>query len=142
MLSFVQTVDDVRSVRKLVHKDCKLMSKIEMPHAVKNIDSISKESDMILVARGDLAVEGGLANLPKNQKIVIQRAKKAGKTVICATQHLESMVKNPEPTYSECSDIQNTILDGADGIMLTGETANGQYPIECIKWLKKILENE
>lgn len=95
---------------------------------------------MILVARGDLAVEGGMPNLPKNQKIVISKTKKAGKICICATQHMESMVKNAKPTYAEANDIYNAILDGADGILLTGETANGAYPIECIKELKKILD--
>lgn len=112
-------------MRKLVNKGMHLMAKVEMPTAFENLPAIIAVSDSILIARGDLGVEGGLAALPGRQKSIIRQCVAAGIRVYSATQHLESMVTQSEPTYGECNDVQNIVLDGIDGILLTGETANG-----------------
>lgn len=141
-LSFVRTANDVKQARDIVIKNKKfvpLIAKIEMVEAVKNIDDIIDVSDAIIVARGDLGVEFGLNEVTLVQKMVIEKSRLAGKPVIVATQMLESMTKNLKPTRAEVSDITNAILDGVDGLMVTGETAAGDYPVEVVKVLRSIV---
>jgi pyruvate kinase len=116
-----------------------LVAKIEMVEAVKNIDDIIDAADAIIVARGDLGVEFGLNEVTLVQKMVVEKSRLAGKPVIVATQMLESMVKSLKPTRAEVSDITNAILDGVDGLMVTGETAAGDNPVEVIKVLRSVI---
>lgn len=135
--SFVRRKEDVLAIRKLLaefgREDIKVISKIESPEAVENIDDIIEVSNGIMVARGDLGVEVDLQEVPQIQKELIRKCNIAGKPVIVATHMLESMQNNPRPTRAEVSDVFNAILDGADAIMLSGESASGKYPIESVK---------
>ena len=134
--SFVRRKQDVIEIRKLLAKynrdDIRIVSKIENPEGVENIDEILEVSNAIMVARGDLGVEVELQDVPQIQKELIKKCNIAGKPVIVATHMLESMQNNPRPTRAEVSDVFNAILDGADAIMLSGESASGKYPIESI----------
>ena len=140
-LSFVRTANDVLRLKFLLEeKDAKVpvVAKIEKPEAWQNLDAIIKESDGLMVARGDLGIEMALEKVPFIQKSIIRKARAAGKFVITATQMLESMIQNGTPTRAEVSDVANAIYDGTDAVMLSGETAAGKYPVEAARMMDKI----
>jgi pyruvate kinase len=140
-LSFVRSAADVRDLRKLIDDagaTARVIAKIEKAEAVDALDSVLAEADGVMVARGDLGVEIGPAAVPLIQKRIILRALERGKPVITATQMLESMIHQPEPTRAEASDVANAILDGTSAVMLSGETAVGEYPIEAIRTMDAI----
>ncbi len=142
-LSFVtgpEEVEQVRDILKQKDSDIALITKIERAEAVRSFDKILEVSDGIMVARGDLGVEIPLKNVPLVQKEIIRRCNMAGKTVITATQMLESMVNSPRPTRAEVSDVANAILDGTDAIMLSAETSIGKYPLQSVKMMFEIAE--
>ena len=139
--SFIQRAADVEAIRKLIVDNgghMEIISKIENFEGVKNIDEIIAASDGIMVARGDLGVEIPAEDVPIIQKDIIKKCNAVGKPVVVATQMLESMTVNPRPTRAEVSDVGNAILDGADAIMLSGETAGGKYPIEATAMMNQI----
>lgn len=145
-LSFVRHRRDVQKLRELIEKYNprnlqlpKILAKIEKPEAVKNFDGILKEADAIMVARGDLGVEMPENEVPIIQKSIIQKCLKAAKPVIVATQMLDSMIKNPRPTRAEVSDVANAVIDQADCVMLSGESAFGRYPIKAVSEMAKII---
>lgn len=143
-LSFVRNKEDILNLRSILNKHnsrLRIISKIEKPQALENIDEIIENSDGIMVARGDLGIEIKTEQLPIAQKTIIKKANIARKPVIVATQMLESMIENPIPTRAETSDVANAILDGADAVMLSGETAMGKYPVEAVSTMKKIAED-
>ena len=140
--SFIRKADDVLDVRKILNANggdhIQIISKIETQEGVDNIDSIIEVSDGIMVARGDMGVEIPIQKVPMAQKMIIHKCNKAGIPVITATQMLDSMIRNPRPTRAEASDIANAIFDGTDAIMLSGESANGDYPLESALIMSKI----
>jgi len=142
--SFVRKAADVIEIRKILEKnggsDILVISKIENREGITNFDEILKVSDGIMVARGDLGVEIPVEEVPIVQKNIIQKCFKNGKPVITATQMLDSMIRNPRPTRAEASDVANAIFDGTSGVMLSGETASGRYPLESIEMMAKIAE--
>lgn len=140
-LSFVQTANDVLRLRKMLGKKSKIkiISKIERGIALKNIDKIINASDVIMVARGDLGIEIPIEDLPIIQKNLVRHSHWHNKPVIIATQVMTSMIKNSHPTRAEISDIANAVFDGADMIMLSDETAVGDFPVEAVKILKKVI---
>ena len=137
-LSFVRNKEDIKRLRKKT--DALIISKIENKEGVKNIDEIIKESDAVMIARGDLAVEVGKENVPFIQKEIISKCNKAGNPCIVATQMLESMTTEREPTRAEVSDVANAALDGTDAVMLSGETAIGKHPVLTVKEMRQILK--
>jgi pyruvate kinase len=145
-VSFVRQAEDLRQVRRLLREhgtDTPVIAKIEKPEAVKNLDAILGACEGVMVARGDLGVEVSPEKVPMLQKQIIEAANRHGDLVITATQMLESMVSNPRPTRAEASDVANAILDGTDAVMLSAETAIGQYPVEAVGMMSRIaLEAE
>lgn len=143
-LSFVRSAKDIRELRTVIdaHKKAtRVVAKIEKPEAVENIDSIIAESDALMVARGDLGVEIPMEQVPMIQKMIIKKCNAAGKPVIVATQMLESMIQNPRPTRAEASDVANAIMDGADAVMLSAETAAGKYPALAVRSMARIIRS-
>ena len=140
-LSFVQSQMDIENLRKIISNKAQIMAKIEKPSAIKNLDSILKVSDGIMIARGDLGVELSPEKIPSIQKKIIRKARESGKPVVVATQMLESMINNPTPTRAESSDVATAIYDGADTVMLSAETAIGKYPNESVSIMNKIIES-
>ncbi len=140
-LSFVQQADDIMKLKKIVDGKVLVMAKIEKPSAVKNIDEIIKVADGIMIARGDLGVEMPPEKVPIVQKNIIKRCRFFGKPVVVATQMLESMISSLVPTRAEASDVANAIYDGTDAVMLSGESAVGEYPIESVSTMNNIIEN-
>ena len=140
-VSFVRNGDDVREARRLLQEaggHGVIVAKIERAEAVANIDSIIEAADVIMVARGDLGVEMGYAELTGIQKKLIRKTRKAHKIVITATQMMESMIQNPIPTRAEVSDVSNAVMDGTDALMLSGETAVGAYPVEAVEAMAEV----
>jgi pyruvate kinase len=140
-LSFVRSAADVRDLRALIAQadsHAHVIAKIEKSEAVDALDDILHEAEAVMVARGDLGVEIGPASVPLLQKRIILRALERGKPVITATQMLETMIRNPEPTRAEASDVANAILDGTSAIMLSAETALGEYPVEAVGYMDRI----
>ena len=143
-LSFVRSADDIKDVHDIMDEygvRIPVIAKIEKPQAVDNLYDIVSAFDGIMVARGDLGVEMPLESVPLVQKRAIELARRQAKPVIVATQVLESMIQNPRPTRAEASDCANAILDGADAVMLSGETSVGAYPIEAVRTMARIIEN-
>jgi pyruvate kinase len=140
-LSFVRSASDVRALRTLIEargSEAHVIAKIEKAEAIAALDEILAESDAVMVARGDLGVEIGVALVPLVQKRIIIAALERGKPVITATQMLESMIHQAEPTRAEASDVANAILDGTSALMLSGETAIGEYPVESVAYMDRI----
>ena len=140
-LSFVQQAEDIHKLKKIVDGKALVMAKIEKPSAVKNIDDIIQAADGIMIARGDLGVEMPTEKVPIAQKNIIKRCRHYGKPVVVATQMLESMISNLVPTRAEASDVANAIYDGTDAVMLSGESAMGDYPVESVATMDRIIEN-
>jgi pyruvate kinase len=141
-LSFVRSASDVEDVRSIMRDEgvmLPVIAKIEKPQAIDNLDEVVKAFDAFMVARGDLGVECPLEDVPFLQKRVIDKARRNAKPVIVATQMLESMVSNPRPTRAEASDVANAVLDGADAVMLSGETSVGEFPIETVETMARIV---
>jgi pyruvate kinase len=140
-LSFVRSASDVQALKTLIEASgatAYVIAKIEKAEGVAALDDILRDADAVMVARGDLGVEIGAAEVPLLQKLIILRALERGKPVITATQMLESMIHAPEPTRAEASDVANAILDGTSAIMLSGETAVGDYPVESVAYMDRI----
>ncbi|MBE9568518.1 MAG: pyruvate kinase [Proteobacteria bacterium] len=143
-LSFARTAGDVKHCRELVRaegSDAGIVTKVERAEAIENIDDIIKASDVIMVARGDLGVEMGDAELPALQKSLIKKARSYNKVIITATQMMESMIDSPIPTRAEVFDVANSVLDGTDAVMLSGETAVGKYPAKTVAAMGRICEH-
>ncbi|MBI3231867.1 MAG: pyruvate kinase [Candidatus Doudnabacteria bacterium] len=145
-LSFVRTARDIAKLKRLIAKynpkgfmAPKIIAKIEKPEAVKNFNAILRESDAIMVARGDLGVEMPESQVPIIQKEIIQKCLRAAKPVIVATQMLDSMIRNPRPTRAEVSDVANAVIDQADCVMLSGESAFGKFPVKAVSEMNKII---
>jgi len=143
-LSFVRTAEEVQELKTFLKKrGCisRVISKIEKPEALENIDAIIQTSDAIMVARGDLGVEIPMEEVPFWQKSIVRKCNLAAKPVIVATQMMESMIENARPTRAETNDVANAVLDGADALMLSGETSIGKYPVEVVRSMQKIMDS-
>lgn len=143
-LSFVRSAKDILSLKKIISKEKKntpVIAKIEKHEALKDIERIMDVSDGIMVARGDLGVEIPLEKVPNIQKMLVKKANDMGKPVIIATQMLRSMVSAPRPSRAEANDVANAVLDGADAVMLSEETASGEYPVQAVQYMRRIAEN-
>lgn len=138
-VSFVQSGEDLRRIKELVKGEARLIAKIESAQALRNIDDIIREADSIMIARGDLGVEVPQERVPFIQKNLIRHAHWHHKGAIVATQMLLSMVENKKPTRAEVSDVANAVLDGADAVMLSDESAGGKYPLEAVESMVKIV---
>ncbi|HCM76656.1 MAG TPA: pyruvate kinase [Cytophagales bacterium] len=141
-LSFVRKAQDIIALREILEKNnskARIVAKIEKPEALEDIDSIIDETDAIMVARGDLGVEIWMEEVPIVQKKLIEKCNKASKPVIVATQMMESMIENPRPTRAETNDVANAVMDGADALMLSAETAAGKYPLEVVRSMVRTI---
>ena len=143
-LSFVRSAEDIIELKRIIgrsEKSARVIAKIEKPEAIDNIDAIVEVSDAVMVARGDLGVEMPMEQVPMLQKMIIKKCTAASKPVIVATQMLESMITSARPTRAEVNDVANSVLDGADAVMLSGETSVGEYPTIVIETMQKIVRN-
>lgn len=141
-LSFVRRASDIQALRDIINKhnsQARIVAKIEKPEALGNIDEIIAATDAVMVARGDLGVEIWLEEVPMVQKMLVEKCNRAGKPVIVATQMMESMIENPRPTRAETNDVANAVMDGADALMLSAETAAGKYPLEVIRSMVRTI---
>jgi len=141
-LSFVRKAKDIESLREIINKHesvTRIVAKIEKPEALENIDAIIAATDAVMVARGDLGVEVWMEEVPMIQKRLVEKCNRAAKPVIVATQMMESMIENPRPTRAETNDVANAVMDGADALMLSAETASGKYPIEVIRSMVRTI---
>ena len=139
-LSFIQTNKDLMEAKKLIPSKFKVMVKVEKPSAMDELDNITANSDGIMVARGDLGVEANPEDVPIHQRTMVAECRKQGKPCIVATQMLESMIDSPTPTRAEASDVATAIFQGVDAVMLSAESAAGQYPIESVQMMNKIIK--
>jgi len=143
-LSFVRTGEDIIDLKRIIARNgsaAKVIAKVEKPEAIENIDAIIAATDGVMVARGDLGVEMPLEEVPLLQKMIARKCRAASKPVIVATQMLESMITTPRPTRAEVNDVANSVLDGADAVMLSGETSVGEFPVIVIETMAKIVRN-
>ncbi|WP_207428426.1 pyruvate kinase [Pedobacter sp. SYSU D00535] len=143
-LSFVRTAEDIVDLKRIISrsgKTARVIAKIEKPEAIDNIDAIIAATDGVMVARGDLGVEMPMEQVPVLQKMIARKCREASKPVIVATQMLESMITTPRPTRAEVNDVANSVLDGADAVMLSGETSVGEFPLIVIETMAKIIKN-
>ncbi|MCB0402185.1 MAG: pyruvate kinase, partial [Flavobacteriales bacterium] len=143
-LSFVRTPQDILELKKIIEKaksNAKVIAKIEKPEAIANLDEIIEVTDAIMVARGDLGVEIPFQEVPLIQKSIVRKSMKAAKPVIIATQMMESMIENITPTRAEVNDVANAVLDGADAVMLSGETSVGKFPEKVIEAMANIIND-
>lgn len=145
-MSFVRTADEIEYLKKLIKQKTKnkknlaqVVAKIERKEAIKNFDKILAAADAVMVARGDLGIEMPQADIPILQKEICAKCLRAGKPVIVATQMLDSMIRNPRPTRAEVTDVSNAVIDHADALMLSGETAGGKYPVEAVATMSQIV---
>lgn len=138
-LSFVQRPDDLAEARALIGGRARLIAKLEKPQAIRHLDRIIELADAVMVARGDLGVEVPPEDVPSLQKRIVRACRAAGKPVIVATQMLESMINAPTPTRAEATDVAHAVLEGADAVMLSGETAAGRYPVEAVTMMDRII---
>ncbi len=143
-LSFVRKAADIEILKDIINRNkstTRIVAKIEKPEALENIDAIIEATDAIMVARGDLGVEILMEDVPMVQKMLVEKCNKAAKPVIVATQMMESMIENPRPTRAETNDVANAVMDGADAVMLSAETAAGKYPIEVIRSMVRTISS-
>lgn len=143
-LSFVRNAEDIMQLKRIINErgnSAKVIAKIEKPEAIDNIDAIIAATDGVMVARGDLGVEMPLEEVPLLQKMIVRKCRASSKPVIVATQMLESMITTPRPTRAEVNDVANSVLDGADAVMLSGETSVGEFPLIVIETMAKIVRN-
>ncbi len=144
-LSFVRKAQDIIDLKKIIRstgkKNVRVVAKIEKPEAIKDIDNILIEANALMVARGDLGVEMPMHEVPLIQKMLVQKCIRAGKPVIIATQMMESMINNFAPTRAEVNDVANSVLDGADAVMLSGETSVGKFPVRVVEYMQDIIAN-
>ena len=141
-LSFVQDPKDIHDIKKMIRalgSDIPVVAKIEKLSAIETIDEIAEATDALMVARGDLGVEGDVERVPGFQRMILAAGARHAKPVIVATQMLESMIENPQATLAELADVANGVLDGADCVMLSGEVASGKYPVQCVKTMANII---
>jgi pyruvate kinase len=138
-LSFVQRPEDIIEGKRLIDGRAAVMAKIEKPSALQVLAALVEQSDAIMVARGDLGVEMPPEEVPGAQKAILSECRAAGKPVVIATQMLESMVQSPTPTRAEASDVATAVFDGADAVMLSAETAAGEYPVESVAMMNRII---
>ena len=141
-LSFVRSATDVYELKKIIRKknsNAKVIAKVEKPEAIKDLDNIVEESDGIMVARGDLGVEVPMEEIPTLQKDIVAKCIRASRPVIIATQLMENMINNARPTRAEVTDVANSVMDGADAVMLSGETSVGKFPVKVIETMTKII---
>lgn len=141
-LSFVRTAQDIHILKDIITKKgnfTKVIAKIEKPEAIKDIDNIIRESDAVMVARGDLGVEMPMEEVPLIQKMLVKKCLQASRPVIIATQMMESMIANYTPTRAEVNDVANSVIDGADAVMLSGETSIGKFPVKAVEYMQNII---